>query len=192
MKITSVEKITNERWVNLFQASYEHNGHAGRWVFASRKQTPHQVGAPGDAVIIVPTLRNPGEAPRLVLVREFRVPVGDYVYGLPAGLIEEGEEIEAAVRREVREETGLEVTAVRRVTQPLLSSSGLTDEAVAMAFVDVRGEPGAPQELEASEDITVVLADLAECCRLCDDTSLRIDAKLWGVLHLARELGRID
>src|SRR5262249_36320193 len=134
-------------------------------------------------VLIVPVLRNPGAEPRLVLVKEFRIPVGDYVIGVPAGLIEPGEAIEDAIRREVREETGFEVTAIKRVTQPLYASSGLTDEAAAMAFIDVRGEPGSAQALEATEDIEVLLLDYEGVSRLCDDTTVRIDAKAWAILY---------
>jgi ADP-ribose pyrophosphatase len=191
MKITKIDKLTNERWVNLYAAEFEHNGHSARWVFASRREQPC-TGPSNDAVIIVPILRNPGEPPRLVMVHEFRVPVGGYVYGLPAGLIESGEAIEEAIRREVLEETGFTVTAVHRVTQPLLSSSGLTDEAAAMAFIDVQGHPESVQALEASEDITVVLLDHAGVCRLCDDTEAHIDAKAWMVLYMYRTLGKLE
>src|SRR5262245_48688445 len=116
MRITSVEQLTREKWLNLFAATYENRGHKGRWVFASRKERPH-MGVASDAVIIVPILRNPGEPPRLVLIKEYRIPVGDYVIGLPAGLCEPGEPIEETARREVYEETGLELVAVQRVTQ---------------------------------------------------------------------------
>src|SRR5215210_4642894 len=125
MNITHVEKLTQERWVNLFAAKFEHNGHSGRWVFASRQEAPH-LGVVGAAVIIVPVLRTPGQEPRLVMIREFRVPVGSHMFGLPAGLIDEGESVEEAIRRELLEETGFELEAVHRVTQPLLSSAGLT------------------------------------------------------------------
>src|SRR5436190_746695 len=101
MQITQVEKLTGEKWVNLFAAAYEHNGHTGRWVFASRKQQAYAEHT-NDAVVIVPVLRNPGEPPRLVMIKEFRFPVGGYIYGLPAGLLDEGEAVEATVRREVR------------------------------------------------------------------------------------------
>ena len=143
MNITTIEQLTHERWVNLFSVTYENKGHSGRWVFASRKEKPYS-GLSNDAVVIVPMLRNPGEPPRLVMVRELRPPVGGHVYGLPAGLVEPGEAVEEAVRREVREETGFEVTVIHRISQPLLSSAGLTDEAAAMAFIDVQGRPNPP------------------------------------------------
>ncbi len=191
MHIKGVDKLTDERWLNLFAAQFEHNGHQGRWVFASRRAVPHS-GRHCDAVLVVPVLRNPGEPPRLVLIREFRVPVGDYVIGLPAGLIEEGEGIEDTVRREVQEETGLEVTAIERITPPLLSSSGMTDEATALAFVEVQGSADAALKLEASEDLTVLLLDYEQLCRLCDDPSAPIDAKAWTVLYLYRRLGKLE
>jgi ADP-ribose pyrophosphatase len=191
MKITHTEQLTHEKWINLFASTFEHKGHTGRWVFASRKVQPYS-GYTSDAVIIVPVLRNPGEAPRLVMIREFRIPVGSYVYGLPAGLIETGEAIEDAIRREIHEETGFEVTRIHRITQPLLSSSGMTDEAAALAFIDVQGPPESAQFLEAGEDIEVLLLDHEQVRRLCDDNSARIDAKAWTVLFLYRQLGKLD
>jgi ADP-ribose pyrophosphatase len=190
MHIHKIEQLTHEKWLNLFAATFEHNGHDGLWLFASRHPQPN-ADRSADAVIIVPILRTANEPPRLVMVKEFRVPIGDYIFAFPAGLLDAGESIEDTARRELREETGLEVAAVRRVTQPLYSSSGLTDEAVAMVFVDAHLTPEALPKLDASEDLEVVLLDFAGVCRLCDDASARIDAKAWGVLYLYQQLGRL-
>lgn len=189
MRIHEVTKLTDERWLNLFAATFENRGHVGRWVFASRKAVPHRDDG-GDAVVLVPILKNPGEPPRLVVIREFRIPAGGYMFGLPAGLIDPGETAEGTARREMVEETGLEVTAVRRITPTLLSTAGLTDEAVVMAFLDVRGT--VCPTLEESEDIDVVLLDFDALCRLCDDTTQRFDAKLWLVMWMYRQLGRLE
>jgi ADP-ribose pyrophosphatase len=196
MHIHKIEQLTHEKWLNLYAATFEHNGHSGRWMYASRKPQPAvPTGAPpvppADAVIVVPVLRMPNEPPQLVMVKEFRVPVGDYVFAFPAGLIDPGESIEDAARRELLEETGLEVTAVHRLTQPLYSSSGLTDEAVPLIFVDARATPQAKAKLDASEDLEVVLLDFAGICRLCDDRSVKISARAWPILYMYQQLGRL-
>lgn len=191
MEILRVEKLTDERWLNLFAAAFRHNDHTGRWLFASRKAEPHAAVLRADAVVMVPLLHAPGEPPRLVFVREFRIPIGAYMYGLPAGLLEEGETIETTVRREMLEETGYDVTAIKRISPLLYSSAGLTDEAVALVFLDAHAPQGdLTLHLEGAEDLEVVLLDYAAACALCDDPAIRIDAKAWAVLYLYQLLGR--
>jgi ADP-ribose pyrophosphatase len=191
MHVTHVEKITNEKWLNLFGATFEHNGHTGRWVYASRREL---TGPPrkADAVVIVPVLLAEGRPPRLVMVREFRVPLNAYSVAFPAGLLEEGEGVEECVRRELVEETGLEVTRFRKISPALFSSTGLTDEAAVLAFVDVRETPGLQQALEPGEDLEVMLLDFDAVCRLCDNPGGPIDAKAWSTLYLFQQLGRLD
>src|SRR5262249_52346527 len=155
MKILGVEKLTNEKWLNLFVAKYRHDGKTRRWVFASRKPDPQADKDSCDAVLIVPVLHVPDQPPRLVVIKEFRVPVGDFIYSFPAGLLEPGESIEETIRREVLEETGFELVRIKRVSPLLYSTSGMTDETAAIAFIDVRAVPGSAQRLEGSEDIEV-------------------------------------
>ncbi len=192
MRIQHVEKLTDEKWLNLFAASYEHAGHKGRWVFASRREVPYQGRGAGDAVLIVPILIAEGRPNRLVMIKEFRVPVGDYVIGLPAGLLEQGEKVEETVRRELLEETGLEVVRVKRVTPALYSTSGMSDETAAMAFVDVRQTPHGKQALEGTEDIEVLLLDHGEVCRMCENTAVNLDAKAWTTLYMYQRLGKLE
>lgn len=45
---------------------------------------------------------------RILLVERAREPLKDY-WSLPGGVVEVGERLEAALRREIREETGLEI-----------------------------------------------------------------------------------
>ena len=63
---------------------------------------PYYVIERPDAAIIFPL----AEGGEVVLVRQYRPPLGKMELGLPAGLVEEGEEPEAAARRELLEETG--------------------------------------------------------------------------------------
>ena len=72
-----------------------------------------------DAVMIIMTDR---AHERLLLVREFRLELDREIYGLPAGLIDPGETPEEAARRELKEETGLDLVSIRRVLPPAYSA----------------------------------------------------------------------
>jgi ADP-ribose pyrophosphatase len=191
MEIVHVEQLTNEKWINLFAATYRDGQRESRWVFASRKQKPYEEGHKPDAAVIVPVLLAPDRPPRLVLEKEYRVPLGDYVYGFPAGLIDEGESIEETVRREMLEETGFEVVSIKRVTTPLCSSAGLTDEVSPTVFVDVRATPESKQKLDGMEDIQVLLLDYQQVCELVENKQVRFDAKAWTVLYMYQQLGKL-
>ena len=67
----------------------------------------------------------------------------------------------------------------------------MTDEAVAMAFVDCAATPDGKADLQDSEDITLMLLDYDEVCRLCDATDVRFDAKTWTTLYMYRQLGKL-
>jgi ADP-ribose pyrophosphatase len=190
MEIRNVRRLTNRKWLNLFEATYQHGDHQGRWLFASRKADPTAERGRPDAVLVVPIVRVRRQPPRLLLIREFRVPVGDYVYGFPAGLLEEGESAADTARRELLEETGFEVTKVKHVSPPLYSSCGMTDESAVMVYVDCRPTAEAAQHLDPSEEIEVVLADFNAIRRLCDDPG-RVDTKVWTTLYMYCQLGEL-
>jgi len=56
---------------------------------------------PGAVAVIATTPRN-----RLVLIRQFRAPVEHWLWEIPAGTLEKGENAEDCARRELEEETG--------------------------------------------------------------------------------------
>ena len=57
-----------------------------------------------------------GEDPHQALVKEFRVPINKYIYELPAGLVDSDDEnFESAVKRELKEETGLDIEIIKPV-----------------------------------------------------------------------------
>lgn len=191
MEIRKIEQITDEKWINLFAATFVNRGKEGRWVFASRRKSPATQQHACDAVIIVPILVEKRKPKKLVMIREFRIPAGGTMYGFPAGLLEEGETIEDTVRREMLEETGLEVVHVKKISPPLFSTSGLSDETAAVVFVDVKHPEKIEQSLDHSEVIEVVFLDYKAVCQLCDDPNARIDAKAWMSLYLYQQLGKL-
>ena len=60
--------------------------------------------------------------------KEFRLALGDWVYNFPAGLIDEGEEPIESARRELKEETGLDLLTVNDILPLSYSAIGFANE----------------------------------------------------------------
>lgn len=172
-RIGSIKQLAGSKFLSLYQldAIRRDGGHFPYYV-ASRKGTAEGLKAvtkrnDPDGVVICARLED-----KMVLVRQFRYPVGDYVYELPAGLVEPGEDIVEAACRELREETGLTLT-VTHTARPYYTTVGMTDESCATVFGTCQGTPTS-QGQEDTEDIQVVLADREEANRILEEENVAI------------------
>ncbi|MDJ0811279.1 MAG: NUDIX hydrolase [Desulfobacterales bacterium] len=192
MKLIQTEKITRHSHLNLFRADYQdQRGKPRSWIYASRQETPRIETSNWerpDAVVIVPWHV---KRQQLVVIREYRVVLGDYQVGFPAGLMDPGETIVETARRELFEETGLILRRVMRCSLPVYSSSGVTDESVSLVYAECDGEPSDAAN-ESSEDIQSVFVSADAAGRLIDDPTLKIDVKTWLVLSEFARHGSIE
>jgi len=191
VEIISADKLTNQKWLNMFDVAYvDKDGRHRSWQIASRSSTPKCITGSynmPDAVVVVPyhTAEN-----KVVVTREYRVPLADYEYGFPAGLIDPGETIEQSARRELQEETGLILTRFLKISPPLYSSAGMTDESVAMVYVECGGQPSTAGNTD-SELIEVQLLTRTQACQMCENPALKFDVKAWQVLVRFAEKGTL-
>lgn len=183
MKINNVKRITDCKYLNLFSIAYRDQAEREKqWIFASRSKRLNPLEkdyAQPDAVVIVPYHL---QAEKLVVIKEFRVALGGYQYGFPAGLIDKGESVEEAGKRELFEETGLTVTKMMKKSPAIFSSSGMTDESVSLLFVECEGIPTSRFN-EASEDIEVMMLSRKQASDIVYDNQIKIDVKTWLVLN---------
>ena len=118
---------------------------------------PYYIIERPDAAVVFP-LTKEGE---VVLVRQYRPPLERMELGLPAGLVEEGEEPETAARRELLEETGYS-GGEWEILGSLASSPSLKDNWAYLFLargVEVTAPPD-PDEHELVEMLKVPVDDL--------------------------------
>ncbi|MEM4824034.1 MAG: NUDIX hydrolase [Zestosphaera sp.] len=119
--------------VSLVQKTYLHEG----------RVVLRDVVRFGEAVAVLPVK----EDGRVVLLSQFRVPVNNWILEVPAGRVEEGEDLVSAAKRELREETGYDAEELIRVAS-IYTAPGYSDEVLhvflarKLKYVGASPEPG--------------------------------------------------
>jgi len=201
IEIISTEKLTNNKWLNLFSRKYiDTRGEEKEWIFSSRKEYPERDKDKVDAVIIVPMIINyDTKKTNIVVTSEYRVTIDGYELGFPAGLIDEGEDIEAAAARELFEETGLEIDDIVSISPPIYSAIGMTDEKTVIVYAYCSGNIDTSKN-EGSEDINAFTLDREEVSSLLNPSdimasliggNINFGAKAWIILKMFADTGEV-
>lgn len=187
-RVNHINVLADTKYLKLYDAEYTNkNGDSRNWSIASRKDLEtinnkffNKIEDNIDAVIIVATHIDEN---KLVIIKQFRVPLNDYIYELPAGLIDSGEDFETTVKRELKEETGLDLIEIDydKTKRKAYISTGMTDESAALVYCSCSGEPS-KDYLEADEDIEVFLLSKEEAKRLIESDE-KIDIKVFMVIQ---------
>src|SRR3954469_18651756 len=82
------------------------------------------------ASAIVPFLNDPrGTDPQILLIRQYRYAADGYIYEIPAGRLDPGEDPAACAARELREETGCSAGKLEHL-YTMFTTPGFTDERI--------------------------------------------------------------
>ena len=214
-QITNIRVLGQSKFLHLYEMFFRQHGLDRRWTFASRKtreivekEFSGKIPVRPDAVLIVATVHGEKQtsclpfrlplgtdgdidpyvvqpSPRLVITKEFRPPLGDYEYAMPAGLMDADETPVDTAKRELFEETGLTLTEVTCVSPILYSSAGMTNESVQIVFGIAEGQI-TDEHTEESEDIETLLLSAEEIEDLINARGkfegAKISAKVWPIL----------
>lgn len=190
--IHQIIKQTDNRYVNLYFLEAESkSGRAVHYSMASRSKSIDELKLrtrknKEDGVSVYAVYGK--ERDRVVLVRQYRYSIDDYIYEMPAGLCEPGEEFHDAAVREMHEETGLTFTplkADRMFEEPRFTTIGMTDESVATVFGYAEGEVSTRFQ-EDAEEIRVVLADKEEVRRILREEKVSMQCA-YQLMHFLYE-----
>lgn len=187
--IGNIEKKAGSRFLSYYELEAIHrDGSVSPYYVASRNPDPKTLKAVThenrpDGVVIYSI-----HGDKVVLIRQYRYPIGDYIYEFPAGLVEPGEDMEQAAIRELYEETGLRLTPIPGgcCSRPFFTTVGMTDESCGTVFGRCEGEPTSIHQ-EATEEIQVVLADKSECRRILREENVAVQCAYMLMHFIASE-----
>lgn len=141
MKLLSLEKKYEGKFLTYYIAKYVNNeGGEKLYEFISRNPnlTVEKFHHEMPAGVGLVALSN--DEQKILLQKEFRLATNEWVYNFPAGLIDEGETIEKTAKRELKEETGLDLKEIIVVLPPSYASQGTSDEMMSIVVCKVEGE----------------------------------------------------
>jgi ADP-ribose pyrophosphatase len=142
---------------------------------SSREVVEH----PG-AVAVVPILDDDS----ILLVRQFRHPVGKVLLEIPAGKLGPGEEPDLCAARELEEETGYRANKLERRSS-LFTGPGFTDEIihiyVASDLVRSAACPDEDEFIEAERFDADTVRQMVRDGRICDAKTIAGLMLAWGI-----------
>lgn len=187
-KVTKVKPLVETKFLSLYEAEYENRvGNMRTWTIASRKDNDtlqkqffENKDDATDGVVIAAYHK---DKKKLVIIKQFRIPLNDYVYELTAGLIDRGEDIDSTIGRELMEETGLKLVDVidNRGSNKVYVSAGMTDESLALVYCTCEGEIS-DEHLEDDECIEAILVSQEEAKKLIQSNE-KFDIKCFLILQ---------
>lgn len=193
-RIKDIKELATTKFLSLYEMKYINKvGNLKSWTVASRKSLSklrdHHFNGENEGLDAVVICAVHEKEQKLVMIKQFRVPVNDYMYELPAGLIDEGEDLHTALQRELKEETGLSLEKIdssRKIT-PVYASGGMTDESLAIVFCSCSGKT-TTEFLEEDEDLEVVMLSQDEASKLLEE-GVKMDAKAYLALEMFSSIG---
>ncbi len=140
MKFNKLEKKYEGKFLSYYVAEYTNSdNNIKKYEFVSRNKnlTNNTFGdVPNNAVAIIAF----DEEGRILLEKEYRLACNKWIYSFPAGLIDSGEDSITAAKRELREETGLDLYEVDDVLPVVHSAMGISDDALTTVIGKARGK----------------------------------------------------
>jgi ADP-ribose pyrophosphatase len=148
-----------------------------------------EVTLPNGVTVTLELIRHPGAAAvvavdadnRVTLIHQYRHAAGGFLWEIPAGTLELGEEPAVCAARELREEAGL-IAAELTSLGSILTVPGFCDERIHLFLA--RHLTTAPQQLDHDEVLTVTQVALSRALAMIASGEIQ-DAKTIVGLHHA-------
>ncbi|MBF0329283.1 MAG: NUDIX hydrolase [Nitrospirae bacterium] len=182
MELISKKIKCEGRFIRMMDLSYkDHRGNLRNWEAVERVNC--------DGVTVVVPVTNKGE---LLLIRQFRPVLNNYVVEFPAGLNEKDESPLVAAKRELIEETGYTADDFIKLADGPVSSGMSTETLHVLLAKEVYPASEKVKALhppDETENIEIILTPFEKAFETISDYSSRgdlIDLKIYGFVELAK------
>lgn len=181
MKLIKLEKKHEGKFLTYYVATYETKlGHLKPYEFVSRRNdlTIESIGRNESAGVGMVPFHADGK--RILLQKEYRLACNRWVFNFPAGLIDPGETVEVAAKRELKEETGTNLVRILDILSPTYASPATSDELMTIVVCECDGE--IENSTFEEEEIQAGWYTKEEVKKLLDDgeyMSVRTQMLLW-------------
>ena len=178
MEIISKKTVWKGKFMSAVEITYRDvKGIVRTWEALER------LGIAGIVVMVAVT-----PSGNVVLEKQFRPPLGRDVIELPAGLVEPGESMEEAAKRELIEETGWAAKKLEFLAEGPISTGASTEALRAYLCTDL-DHPGknGGDDNEIIEVIEVPIENVQKFLRNAQKEGALVDLKVFGLIEMARK-----
>lgn len=178
--INSIKMQTKNRFLNLFELDITNTKkNKLKYFVASRNESiedyTNSINKNKiDAVCILAS----DDKNRVVLVKQWRYPCNDFIYELPAGIIDNNETIHETAIREFKEETGLDFEPTSSNEKSYFTAVGITNERIVTVYGKIIGGEVTNKYQEKEEDIEIVFVDKEKAQRILQEEKVSIGCAL--------------
>ncbi len=142
MEFRGIRKVLESRFITRYDVDYvTAEGHSKTYEIISRNRDIRTLdelqNKKADSVVMI-IMDEAGE--RILINREYRMAMAQWIYNFPAGLIDPGESPEESAKRELWEETGLTLLSITDVLDNSYSAVGFSNERNICVFGTAGGE----------------------------------------------------
>ncbi len=148
-----------------------------------------KVKLPDDSETIREIVEHPGavailaltEKKEIVMIRQFRKPADEVLWELPAGTLEEGENLVSCARRELEEETGYYPRKIKKLIT-FFSTPGFCNEKLTLFLAEDLEKKNKNEDAEEFIEVELIKPD--EALRLVKENVIKDAKTIIGILYL--------
>ena len=179
MKVKNLTMTREGKYLKSYVLDYESDdGHKKSYEFVSHRKLngPEDIGnlVSGVSMCVI-------KDGRLLLLKEFRMAVNRFIYGMCAGMWDEGEELTECMKRELYEETGLKLKRVLHILPPSFAAVSMSDIKNQIAIVEAEGEIA--NHATYNENISAAFYDKDEVRHLIDTAEFSSRAQVLAYFY---------